>query len=239
MSRVIVCTVATGQRYPVLAARLINEMHRRADAIEVQAWVNALPFGAPARVIENGYDYTGYCAKPFALASAMRDGADIAILIDAAFYPVRSLRAMIDHIAQNGYYLCDNGYRVGEWCSDRAMERLGQTRDKVMEMRECSSYCVGLNFTDGRCVELLHRWCGFAGDRLTFPGPHTAPHCEGRNQGFVSTDPRVRGHRHDQTALAVLANMMGMTNFVARPLYTSYKGHSTEDTVFENWGGVE
>lgn len=239
MSRVIVCTVAIGGRYPQLAARLINSMALTNPAIEVQAWVNAYPFGAPGKVEEGGYQYGPYMAKPFALASAMRDGADIGILIDAAFYAVQPLQPLIDHIARTGYYLCKNGYFVGEWCSDRAMERMGQTRDKLFAMEECSSYAVGLNFADGRCVELLHRWCGFAADRLTFCGPHTSTSGDGRNRGFVSSDPRVRGHRHDQTALSVVANQMKMTNFVTRPTFTTYAGHNTEQhTVLLNKGDI-
>lgn len=235
--RVIICTVALGGWYPKGAARLIQEFDRVSPGFEVQAHVNTPPFGAPAAVIEDGYDYTAYCAKPFALAAAMMAGADIAILLDAAFYPIRPIHPLVDHIARNGYYLCKNGYRVGEWCSDRAMTRMGETRDRLMEMEEVSSYCVGLNFADGRCVELLHRWCGFASDRLTFPGCHTARFSgEGRNKGFVSNDPRVRGHRHDQTALSILAHKMDMHNLSERPLFTSYAGYETEETVLVNQG---
>jgi hypothetical protein len=234
--RAVVCTVALGGWYPEGAARLIQTMRQYSPAIEVQAHVNTLPFGAPANVIEDGYDYTPYCAKPFALAAAMMSGADIAILLDASFYAVRDIQPMITHIARNGYYLCKNGYKVGEWCSDRAVPRLGMTREKLMEMEECSSYAVGLNFADGRCVELLHRWCGFASDRLTFPGPHTNLLENGRNRGFVSRERGVRGHRHDQTALSVIANLMEMTNWCERPYLTAYAGYETEQTVFANQG---
>lgn len=234
--KAVICTVALGGWYPSGAARLIQTMREHSPAIEVQAHVNVLPFGAPRAVIEDGYDYTAYCAKPFALAAAMMSGADIAILVDAAFFAVRDIAPLIDHIARNGYYLCKNGYKVGEWCSDRAVPRLGMTREKLMVMEEASSYCVGLNFADGRCVELLHRWCGFASDRATFPGPHTSALQDGRNRGHVADDPRVRGHRHDQTALSVIANLMGMTNWCERPRFTAYAGHEDETTVLVNRG---
>jgi hypothetical protein len=115
------------------------------------------------------------------------------------------------------------------------------TREKLMDMEEASSYCVGLNFADGRCIELLNRWVGFASDRLTVPGPHTNDYPsprDGRNAGLVSYDHRVRGHRHDQTALSVIANLMGMTNFVERPRFTEYLGHETDQTVLVNNGGL-
>jgi len=236
---VIICTVGIGGWYPRGVARMIQEFERVSPGFTIQAHVNTLPWGAPARVIEDGYDYTPYCAKPFALAEAMRSGADIAILLDAAFYPIGLIHPLVDHVAQNGYYLCDNGNKVGEWCSDRAMCRMNEDRDNLMQMTEVSSYSVALNFADGRCHELLHRWCGYASDRLTFAGPHSGLHqSDTRNRGFVSMDQRVRGHRHDQTALSVIAYRMGMANLSQRPEFTAYKGSETEATVLINHGGL-
>lgn len=236
--RVIVCTVAYGGWYPRGVSRMIETFANVSPGYEIQAHVNTLPFGAPSNVIENGYDYTGYCAKPFALMAARNGGADIALLIDAAFFPVRPLYPLVDHIAQRGYYLCKNGNLVGEWSSDRCLERMNTTREDAMLMEESSSYCVGLNFADGRCIELLHRWCGAASDRLTFPGPHTngMQNYSGRNPGFVSSDPRVRGHRHDQTALSILAYRIGLQELTERPKFTAYLGSETEDTVLVNQG---
>jgi hypothetical protein len=245
---VVVCTLAYGGWYPKGVARMIQKFSENSPGVVIRAAVNVLPFGSPANVIENGYDYTAYCAKPFMLMEARLTGADLAILLDAAFYPIRDIGPLIDHVAQRGYYFCKNGQRVGQWASDRCLERMGIMRPYAMEMEEISSYCVGLNFADGRCVELLARWCGFAGDRLTVPGHHTNMHYAepqldpgerrnpGRNAGFVSKDPRVKGHRHDQTVLSIKAHQMGMTELCERPLYTTYLGHETAATVLVNQG---
>jgi hypothetical protein len=246
MSRVIVCSIGIGGWYPRGISRLITEMERVSPGYEVMSWVNSYPFGAPGSVVENGYEYGPYCAKPFALLAAYTAGADIAILVDAAQYPIRSIHPLVDYIAQTGYFFCRNGNRVGEWCSDRAMERMGQTREKLWGMEEISSYAVGLNFADGRCVELLHRWCGFSTDRLTVPGPHTNQHAsgpgltahEGRNKGLVSVNLNVKGHRHDQSVLSILAAQIGMDKLVSRPRFTAYKGSETEETMFINHGGI-
>lgn len=236
--KVVICTVGIGGWYSKGIARLINEFDRVSPGFEIQAWVNIYPAGAPGSVVENGYEYGPYCAKPFALAAARNSGADIAILVDAAFYPIRRIHPLIDHIAQQGYYLCKNGYKVGEWCSDRAAVRMARTRDELMGIDEVSSYCVGLNFTDVRSARLLDAWCGLAADRLTFPGPHTAPSGDGRNKGHVSTDSRVRGHRHDQTALSVIADRLGMDKLSERPQFTAYLGSETSETVLVNHGGI-
>ncbi len=66
----------------------------------------------------------------------------------------------------------------------------------------------------------------------------------GRDHGFVSADPRVKGHRMDQTVLSIYANLFGMTNFIKRPKFTGYAAREwnehhlppTEETVLVNWG---
>lgn len=217
---------------------MVERFGEVSPGFTIQAHVNAVPFCAPGSVIEDGYDYTAYCAKPFALLEAREAGADIAILLDCAFYPIRPIHPLVEHIAQTGYYFCKNGNSVGAWSSDRCLDRMGILREAAFGMEEVSSYCVGLNFADTRCVELLRRWCGFAGDRLTVPGPHTnmLMQAGGRNPGFVSDDHRVRGHRHDQTVLSILAHQIDMKELVERPRYTAYLGSETEETVLVNLG---
>ncbi len=233
---VAIVTVAIGGWYPRGVARMIQQFYLISPGYRLVAFVNTLPTGAPANVIENDYDYTGYCAKPLAMMEAFTSGHDAVILLDAAFYPIRAIHPLVEHIAQHGYYFCKNGNNVGDWSSDRCLQRMGVTREDAFTMEEVSSYCVALNFADGRCVELLQRWCGFAQDRLTIPGPHTNwPH-QGRNKGNASTDPRVKGHRHDQTVLSILAHRMGMNKLIPRPKFTTYLGSETEETVLVNQG---
>ncbi len=240
---VAIVSVAIGGWYPRGVARMIQAFDRVSPGFTLISFINNLPPGAPANVIEDGYDYTGYCAKPFAVMNAQAAGHDAVILLDAAFYPIRPIHPLLDHIAQHGYYFCKNGNNVGEWASDRCLMRTGTTREDAFTMEEISSYCVGFNFNDGRCIDLLQRWCGFAQDRLTIPGHHTsdwnttiAPRNEGRNKGFVSKDYRVKGHRHDQTVLSILAHRMGMNKLIARPKFTTYVGSETAETVLVNQG---
>lgn len=205
--------------------------------ITLQAYINVLPKGAPRDVVRDGWDYTGYCAKPFALREALRD-SDIAILLDAAFYQIRDIQPLINHIIEHGYYLCDNGAVVGEWASDECLRQMGCGREAAMSIVEASSYCVGL-YNDERGRNLAARWCEPApgrGPEFVFPGPHTNHGRAGRNQGFVSDDDRVKGHRHDQSALSIIAHRMGMHTLVPRPRFTAYALSETEETVLVNQG---
>lgn len=221
-----------------------REFARVSPGYELQAWVDKLPPGAPEGVVEDDWDYTAYCAKPFALKAALDSGADVAILLDAAFFPIRPIQPLVDHIAETGYYLCDNGATIGEWASDRALKRLEVDRGRAFGMCEVSSYCVGITSREFRDYTTLNMglvdwWCVTAKMRGVFEGAHTAGfHAEQdkRNPGIVSVDPRVKGHRHDQTALSIGAHVFGMTKFVARPRFTAYEGSENETTVLVNRG---
>lgn len=242
--KVIICTVAIGGHYPRAAARMIERFNSVSPGCEIQAWVNTLPPGA-SEVIVDGYDYTGYCAKPWALEYARQSGATQAILLDASFFPIRDILPMVEHIQRHGYYLCRNGFTVGEWASDACLEKMHVTREQAYEMDEVSSYCVGIDLTQGwhPATELLAGWLD--ADKIgAFPGPHTALNHLGRNIGFVSRDYRVQGHRHDQTALSIVANGLGMHDLSERPFLTAYqRGYGgafpNETTVLVNHGVID
>lgn len=196
----------------------------------MQAWINTLPPGA-SRLIENGYDYTGYQAKPFALRYAMESGAAVAILVDASFYPIRSIQPLVEHIVAHGYFLCRNGHSVGEWTSGRCLELMGMQRDEAIGIEDVSSYCVGVQL---RRRDLVDAWACRSTDAAV-AGPHTnsrnAPMPGQRNPGMCSNDPRCKGHRHDQSVLSILRYRLGLTELVSRPKFTAYKGTETEETV--------
>jgi hypothetical protein len=238
-----VCVVAIGNHYPRLAARLIERFNSASPGYQIQAWVNTLPPGAPKGVIVGGYDYTAYCAKPFALDYARQCGATQAILLDAAFFPIRPIKPLVEHVQRNGYYLCRNGFSVGEWSSDAALNKFNVSREQALGIEEISSYCVGLDLSPNSVdpLFLLWWWMKSVG---TFAAPHTNTGHPGRNQGFVSADARVKGHRHDQTALSLIAHDLGMTRLSDRPEFTAYqRGYGgafpNESTVLVNHGVIE
>lgn len=232
--------VAIGGWYPRGFARLVNAFHEVSHGFTIVGWVNTFPIRAPQGVIEDGYDYSAYCAKPFALDDLRSRGFDVGILLDAAFFPIRHIQPLVQHIVKQGYYLCDNGGRVGEWSSDRALEHFGMTRDEAMGITEVSSYCVGLDFREKQSRVAMDYWCAVAGGGLAIAGPHTNvnanPSVKGRNVGFCSHDPRCKGHRHDQTALSIIAHLLGMDKLTPRPRFTAYRGDETEETVLVNQG---
>ncbi len=232
-SRVAIATLAYGGWYPRGVARQIQKFAEVSPGFQHVSFVNVLPEGAPKRVEENGVDYTAYCAKPFVLQEATRN-ADIVLLLDASIYPIQHIQPLIDHIHRHGYLFVAAGFTVGEWASDEALKYFNVKRDDMMSRPDLLSGCVGLDMrvTKARC--LLKEW---RAAWPTFPGPHSNLYSADqtysyRNLGTASKDPRVRGHRHDQTALSILAHIYGMTEFVQMPRFLAYVGTEiTQETA--------
>lgn len=227
---VAIATVGWGHWYPAGVRRLAAEFARVSPGYAMLTYADVLPPGSPTCMTQDGWDYLGYAAKPFALKAAMDAGADIGILLDASFYPIRPIQPLVDYIAETGYYLCDNGYNVGEWANDAILKRYGVSRDEALKWPDASSYCVGLDFRRIECRVALGMWCKDSTDGV-FCGPHTNIGHEGRNVGWCSDDKRCRGFRQDQSSISLIAYALGMTQFVPRPRFATYLGSEDESTV--------
>ncbi len=244
--KIAIVTLGIGHHYPAGVARMIREFDRVSPGYQVQAWVNTLPPGAPERVIEGGWDYTAYCAKPFAMKAAMDSGAEIVLWLDASVYPVRPIQPLIEYISAHGYYMAPSGFTVGQWSSDACLEhfRIDCGSEPVgtepgggaMMMKECASGIVGLDLRQDEPEMLLTYW---SKHWHLFPGHHSNTNAKDkkhayRNSGHVSDDPRCQGHRQDQTVLSILAHQLGMTEWVPWPRYVAYQagygGQANEST---------
>ena len=114
----------------------------------------------------------------------------------------------IDQIVKDGYLLLRNGWWSGEWCSDAALEPLGITREESMTIPHIMACVMGLDLRVERSVEFLEKYYEKANDGVSFIGAWD------NKSGQVSKDPRVLGHRHDQTAASVIAWKLGMRNWL-------------------------
>lgn len=149
------------------------------------------------------HDDSPYAFKPALFNAAKAEGYDLAIWMDAAIFAIRDVRPMFEHLEQHGHMFFVNGH-VGPWSSDAALKSFGVDREDAMRMIELTGCCLGIDFRNARSLEWLRRWTEKSLDGVTFPGHWTNDNAE------VSTDPRVNGHRHDQTAASIIAHQMGM-----------------------------
>ena len=117
-----------------------------------------------------------------------------------------------------------------------------------MAMPDVASGCVGVDFRHDIGYALAKLWAyqskpdmicgphsnsaaGFEARRLAESGGY-------RNVGFCSADPRVAGHRHDQTVLSIVAHQLGANVRVERPRFCSYADNVISETIFVCKGGL-
>lgn len=120
---------------------------------------------------------------------------------------------------QQGYVLFRNQRRaVGEWASDVALEIFGLSREQAMGVPEVNAAALGLNLRDRVATDFLDRWyetaragTAFRGVREELRSRRDYGDVKWNRSGRASTDPRVRGHRHDQTVAGILAHLLSMT----------------------------
>ncbi len=200
MRRVIV-SVATTPRYFRGLERLIMSLQSNA-AGAVMKIRHELPLGWPNhREIPFGF-------KAYALDRA--NDADMLMWCDSCIVAVRYWGPLWEKIERDGYFFMNNGWSNYEWTADSAYQDLfrpefeqGETLEDVRRRNRQIKHVVGgffgLNLNHKIGKSILNDFYQLAAYTKAFCGPL---------QNTPETPcgpPDVRGHRHDQTALSVLA----------------------------------
>lgn len=103
-------------------------------------------------------------------------------------------------------------------------KKLGVTRENALTLSEVASGFIGFNLNDKTCNKILDEFFSLAKDGSLFKGYWN------NTNNSVSSDPRVKGHRHDQTVLSLLAHKYKMTNFSDFNLFLS-DGNKTSSSA--------
>lgn len=159
-----------------------------------------------------------FAFKPFCFAEAGARGLQSVLWLDASCVAIRPLEPLFEVIEDRGYLLFRNGKRVvGSWASDDALDVLGVSRDEAMAMPEVNAAALGLKLDHPVGAGFLRDWLELARGGVAFRGVREKlrswsdyTHVKWNRSATISADPRVRGHRHDQTAAGVLADRLGM-----------------------------
>ena len=192
---------------------------------------NALPAYSPSHA------EIPYAFKAHALANAAEQGYRTLLWCDACIIPVRPLKPLWERIERDGYWIGsqagpepDRGYSNYEWTADSAYPglfpgvKLEIARALNRKIPHVVATCFGLSLAHPAGTQILHEYCRMAQQALAFCGPWT------NKREAPCGPPDVRGHRHDQTALSVIADRMACT-LTRWPDVFAYRGHETEKTI--------
>jgi hypothetical protein len=161
-----------------------------------------------------------YAFKAYAIQEAIKKGYENVIWMDAAVYASKSIQPIIDHIEKNGYIFFDNiGFTVGDYTSDRCLEKHGWTREKAFDAKMIMACVFGLNTKNKEAMEFFAKYRQAADDGASYLGSwHNA-------NGEVSSDLRVQGHRHDQSVASMIIKDLNLDIINAQKTFFAYTSH--------------
>lgn len=142
-----------------------------------------------------------YAHKLGVMAKAIEAGVTKFLWCDASIYAVNDPQEVFDIINRDGHYLVKSGFNCAQSCNDNILYYHGCTRDEAEGMSECLSGFVGLDINHKVGREIFMTWLRYCNDGV-FRGS--------RQHANQSLDPRFLFHRQDQSALALIANRMGL-----------------------------
>lgn len=170
-----------------------------------------------------------YAFKTFALMKAYEQNYDVVLWVDSSIVLLEPFSKILEHISKHKYMFLLNGWTSGEWCADTALEPLGITREESFTYPHIMACVMGFDFREDICVKFLKEYHARACDGITFKGAWR------NDKQQVSKDPRVLGHRHDQTAASIIAWRLGMHQFTPHLLYyRDDKGKQPDTILFVN-----
>jgi hypothetical protein len=226
MSRIIL-NVATG-RYLPYQDRFINSLNRVGYTGEKMIWRGQLPSASPS------HEAAPYAFKLYAMQEAeCKTKATTILWCDSGVYFVKPPEPLFERIEAEGHFFIIGGDKLGNWCSDAALETFKISRDQVFknEWQLIGGTVLGFDLTNKTTQKFLTSWKYYC-DLGLFHGSYINTHGNlpedvktikaSKPKGFVSSDPRCLGHRHDETVGSFLAYQFGMKLTALGDLFQGY-----------------
>jgi hypothetical protein len=209
------------QDFPRGIRRIKEKLRKYHFTGEFIAWEKDYPEGSPT------HQQVPAAFKPFCFYEALKQGYQLILWMDASIIVKQPIERLFEMIEKDGYLIFQEDHSIGQFCKDDALEPLGITREESFAMPSCWSSVIGLDLIDQRSMEFLRQWKERACDGITFPGPKWSG-----VRGWprtASQDPRVDGHRYDQTAASVIALKLGMDRWKTKEQFHEF---FEDDRVF-------
>jgi hypothetical protein len=197
---------AKGLWFPKGQTRLVKSIRESGYHGTVMLFGEESDVGAPS------HEDVHYGFKPYSILAAKNAGFDLVLWLDTSMRATSNLQPAFDCMMADGLYLWQCDGIVGEWSSDKCLESFGVTRESAMNIRECGSGAIGFNFNHWTGLSFFNNVMQHLAD---FQADWT------NDQGQVSTDPRVKGHRHDQTVISLVRHQMGLDVMHQRKVFES------------------
>lgn len=215
-----IVSVGTGYKYCSHLGRMVEAMPDEEYEYQIVAFRDIWPPHSPS------HQDNPYAFKVYAIEEAMQRGYSTILWCDSSILPVdrpgNSLGPIWEHIEKHGWWLPQNyDMNVGDFCCDSAVEIMGISREVLRTIPIIIATAFGLDMRQRICQDFLAEW-----KRWALAGAFRGPW--GNGYGEASSDPQVKGHRHDQTMASVVANYLGM-GLTMPPKFIAEQGFPISD----------
>lgn len=168
---------------------------------------------AAGRVVPYGF-------KAWAIKKAIEKGYENIIWMDAAVYPTKNINEFIQYIEDNGYIFFDNiGFSIGDYTSDSCLDKFNMSRGEAFDSKMIMACLMGFNINSELAMEFINKYFEAANDGVSYIGSwHNV-------NGEVSSDMRVKGHRHDQSVASIIIKQMRLKIMNAQDTFFAYASH--------------
>ena len=150
-----------------------------------------------------------YGFKLKAVSLAIEKGYKYKLWLDSNLVCIRKPVKIFTIIKEQGIYVYSPyAEKMGYWCSDLALQSFSLERETSFDIDELCAAIFGINADSKNAKDIFTEWNNFANDGKTFKGlseEYDIKDSFMNLNNIVSKDKRVKGHRHDQTALSFLA----------------------------------
>lgn len=224
--RRVIVNFAKGHAYPAGQRRLEESLARVGYTGDVAFFNEYLP-GWPK------HEDDPYAFKVYAVDHVIARGYTSVLWLDSRAWAVRSVEPFFEEMEDRGHYLMHGNAWMDARCTDACLARSGLTRDDAASVHMLGGSIYGFDLRNDRTRAFIDEWRAwqraglFKGPAINEanPEPLRSAGYGGRPMGFVSTDPRVVGHSHDEACASFIAHRLGMASV---PVGREYGGYSQE-----------
>jgi len=171
-----------------------------------------------------------YAFKLFVIREAIRQGCTSIVWVDSRVWALKPIDPFYEMLERDGVYLMTGTALMDAHSSDECLAYAGLTRDQAAGVPMLGGSLYGLDFTHPRTREFFDQWWAWyeAGMFKSFTintinrERMYAGGYRGRSEGFVSADPRVLGHSHDEACASFIAHRMGLPVHKVGEHYNGY-----------------
>lgn len=192
-----ITSVGIGSNYTQAIKRFEKNVEETNPTLDKIIWRNYPPNSPIHQIVP-------YAFKPYAIKYAIEKGYQNILWADSTLVALKSLNPFFEHIEKNGWLLYYNGFVCGEWITDAALKKHNLTRDEAMLIPDFTGCLMGFNTNNQLAMKFLQEWTNAANDNISFIGKHK------NINNCCSSDPRCKGHRHDQVIGSIIVHKLKM-----------------------------